>query len=249
MIIIQSLGQLKSKRDNFGKSLCFTTDKKLVNDVDVKFISSFLLCISILFIKKKFIFGDVRSTYSMLRRLISPKNTFFLSDGLGTEVAKIMFKKKRSLYVSTKGLSLIKKLLDKINYSEPNFIYKKNKKLKCKKTNIIYFIGQALSENKIVNVFDELRIINESNAHIYISHPKDSQKKTDYIKKHIKIISLNYPVENFLKKNGFKKLIGFSSSTFLNFESKDFVLKKIKYNNNWLGSDCEFAHKMLKINL
>ncbi|MAV92556.1 MAG: hypothetical protein CMG01_00060 [Candidatus Marinimicrobia bacterium] len=248
MIIIQSIGQLRSKRENFGNSICYTTEKKLSNNYDVRYIPAFFLIVSILSLNKKLIFGDVRSSFSMLRRLISPKKTFFLSDGLGTEIAKIMHKKKRSLYVSTKGLPFIKKLLDKLNHNTPNFIYKKNEKLQFKSSNTIYFIGQALSENKIVDPADELKKIIQTNADYYIAHPRDSEKKIQSINKHLKIIRLNCPVENFLKKKGFKKLIGFSSSTFLNLKLDDFELHKIKYKDNWLGKDCEFAFKILKNN-
>ena len=199
-----------------------------------------------IFYRKQIILGDVRSTFSYLRRIFNNKNTIFISDGLGTEVAKIIFKRSRRLYHSYSGLPFYKIILDYITFAQPEFMISQKKVSNTKKTKINYFIGQPLTENKIVNIEDEINKIKSSKPDFYIVHPSDSKLKLEIISESIKILKLNIPAEEFLYKNGFGKLIGFSSSVLFNFRDENIEILNIKYKNNWLGEDCYFAYKILK---
>ena len=70
--------------------------------------------------------------------------------------------------------------------------------------------------------------------------------KLSKIKKFKKIIFVDTPVEEFLEKNGFKTLIGFSSSVLFNFKNSNIEVIQIKYKDNWLGIDCQIAYDILR---
>ncbi len=251
MIFIQSKGQLLSKRQHFSYETVYTRNKDLLIHKDVKWIKFPNLIFKIIFYKKKIIMGDVRSSYSLIRRLINSKQTFFLSDGLGTEVAKKAFKERRSLYFSITGLSTHLKLLDLITKSDPNFLEPIKNSWNIKNNDKVYFIGQPLSENKIVDRNDEVDAISKSGASFYVVHPKESNIKIKLIKdlNKLELIYAKVPAEEYLEEKGFKKLIGFSSSVLFNFRQYNIEVIDIDYKENYLGIDCRIAQEIIKSNV
>ena len=248
MIFIQSKGQLVSKRDQFNDQIAFTRNKELLIFSDVFWITKTKLILNIFFNYKPIIMGDVRSTYSLIRRLIHPKRTRFLSDGLGTEVAKKSFINNKSLYFYKKGLPLHIRIMDFITKWNPVFIDTIIRQKELNDNGKVIFIGQALSENKIVSEVDEIDAISKSDARYYIAHPKDSKSKLDKIKDlgHIQLICTQLPAEEYLESIGFNKLIGFSSTVLFNFRNYNIELIDIKYKSNYSGTDCYEGYKILK---
>ena len=81
----------------------------------------------------------------------------------------------------------------------------------------------------------------------YIPHPKDSEIKLAHLRHSgINILRILEPAEDYLLRNGFQLLIGFSSSVLWNLrDSKRIDILSLDYEDSWLGVDCKKAELML----
>lgn len=242
--IIQSKAQLKVLVQNARPRALFTNVRSLKNMGCIYIPSPMLLLLVLL--PFQCIVGDVRSNLTQVRLFMHRKRTIVLSDGIGNIVARKAMKGDSGLYYSYEEMKFISRYIGKrgrwpltfVEYSTPSLF---------RFTNKTYFIGQALSENYLVDMSEEIDKITSEDFDFYIAHPKDSDLKLSLLSQvGVESLRILEPAEDYLINNGFECLMGFSSSVLWNLRfSKRIKVVPIEYRNTWLGVDCREAEKIL----
>lgn len=242
--IVQSKAQLKSVLQ-YSRSKRVYTNVKYLSDHGCIYVPSLILAL-MLFLPMPLNIGDVRSSLTQIRLFMFPRKTVVFSDGLSNVVAEEAMRDKNGLYYSYKGMSFISSFLGRHAVWPEHFVSFTPPKV-FKTSEFTYFIGQALSENGLISRSKEISCILMAKFDYYISHPKDSAAKlADLSHSGINVLEILEPAEDYLLRNGFKLLIGFSSSVLWNLRgSKRLNILSIEYENSWLGIDCKKAELIL----
>jgi hypothetical protein len=184
-----------------------------------KFISKFFfiyyffyILLRYIFIKKKFIFGDLNSKFcGYLRKYIDGENQIYLDDGASTIIYDFNKLKKDTTLFTIYNI----KTPNKINKIKYLIKYQKRNKINSKK---ILFVGSPLLYfNHIteINFKKIMNIISKKHKKIYYYPHRFENKELLFLPKNFKILNRVSSVEKFIQKSkyNFKSIYCFASSS------------------------------------